>query len=132
MRERTILVLFAAAILQFSSAFADHTLPSGSLGRLRQDTARLDSTVRYSTLRYDVKLAVSRFAYDVERFVQCSQFRGENRDHDLIPEHCEQDMHQVHYSFYSVDRFLYDTYYDYPQVYRVYTTVKNDLRSLPH
>lgn len=131
MITKNSLSVFFLVFLYGTLALADHTLPSGSLARLARDTYSLDSSVRYSSLRYEVKMAVSRFAYDVERFIRCTQNGPITRDHDLIPESCEYDLHQVQRSFYPVDRYLYDTYYDYPHVYRNYVSVRNDMRVLP-
>lgn len=129
---RSVLLAIALAVSSIGSvAIADHTLPAGSLARLQRDTYDLDRSVQYSTISYNVKRAVSRFAYDVNRFVACTGQR-EQRDHDLIPEHCEYVLDQVHYSWYPVERYLYDTNYDYPYIYYRYLNVRSDMHQLPH
>ncbi len=127
-----VLVLFAAATLHFTSALADHTLPSGSIARLKRDTYDLGRAVQYSTIAYQVKSAFSRFSYDVSRFISCVQQRPQERDHDLIPSSCEYDLDRLHSSWYPVERYLYDTNYDYPNVYYRYLSVRRDMQALPH
>jgi len=113
-------------------SYADHELPAGTVERLERDTRDLNYAVSYSTLRYAVKQAVARFAYDVDRFVDCVHGGPHiTDDHDLIPGNCEFDLHHVRRSWYPVERYLYDTYYDYPQVYRRYLRVRDDLRMFP-
>lgn len=126
-----LLVLIGVFTLYVNIGVADHTLPAGSFSKLGKDTNHLDYVVRYSTLRYDVKWAVSNFAYDVKRLLYCVKYAQVDRDHDLLPEKCEYDLHRVQYSFYPVDRYLYDTYYDYPNVYYAYLAVRKDLKKLP-
>ncbi len=125
-------LLVSAITFTTGVAFADHTLPQGSIERFERDSRDLYNVVRYSTLKYQVKQAVYAFSYDVEQFVHCVHGYQESRDHDLIPSSCEYDLDRVHNSYYAVNRYLYDTYYDYPQVYSRYLRVNQDMRSLPH
>jgi len=130
--KRVTILLIAIALSGVS--FADHTVPGGTCHRLYQDTARLEQNVRYSSLRWNVKDAVFRFYYAVERFTRCvgPHREGETRDHDTIPESCEWAMRDLHSTWYPVDRYLWDTYYDYPYVYQSYTRVRDDMRYIPH
>lgn len=112
-------------------AKADHTLPVGAMDRLVQDTRSLYNSVMYSSLHSGVKQSVYYFRYDVENLLHCMR-DSQNRDHTLIPEHCEHYVDRVHYSWYQVDRYLWDTGFDYPQVYYYYRFVRDDVRYLPH
>ena len=131
MRSLSIALGFAILMSAFV-AKADHTLPAGSLAHLRRDTYDLDREVQYSTLNYQVRRTVSVFAYDVSRFLSCVGARAVSRDHDVIPAQCEYALDRVHSSWYPVERYLYDTDYDYPQVYYRYLAVRRDIRALPH
>ena len=114
---------------------ADHTLPQGSLKRLSDDSRYLYYVVRNSSLHSGVKRAVNDFTYKVDSMIRCAQSpdsRENTRDHDLLPEHCEHYLNYVHYSWYNVERYLWDTAYDYPYVYRAYLRVRTDMRDLPH
>ena len=121
------LIFYTTFIYTFAPALADHTNPNHPLDRLVMDTDRLEYQVWYSNLRYEVKSAVRNFAYDVDYFARCMDMYPQN---PLYPNHsvCRFEFDRVRYSFYSVDRYLYDTYYDYPQIYNSYRRVKDDLR----
>ena len=131
---------FTSSVLIFSLlaaiAQADHTLPSGTMNRLYQDTRNLYKSVMYSPLHNGVKQSVYYFRRDVENLMRCMQgphdSATEKRDHDLLPEYCEHYLDSVHYSWYQVDRYLWDTNFDYPQVYYYYRFVRDDVRYLPH
>lgn len=124
------------AILMAGVSFADHTVPDHVLHGLSHDSRQLESAVRYSTLRWQVKQSVFQFSYAVQRFMRCINyhFRGNvagHRDH-TIPGNCEYAMREVRQTWYPVDRYLWDTYYDYPYVYQAYLKVREDVRQLPY
>lgn len=132
--SRVILALSMFFIVPMT-AQADHKVPGGSLSRLSQDTNRLVREVQYSYLRYHVKQAVYRFGSDVRRFYSCTASfpapRWQTWDHDIIPDSCEHQMHRLERSWYQVHRYLHDTYYDFPRVYRAYRRVRSAIRVMP-
>lgn len=125
------LLVLAFLIGTTQIAHADHQVEGGLVTRLHSGAHQLDDLVRYSTLKYSVKRAVSQFQYEVSRFYQCVPQRSNSRDHQMIPDHCVSYFRYSKSSFAPVDRFLYDTNFDYPQIYRQYLTVKADLASFP-
>jgi len=144
-----VIVLLASSMVK-----ADHTSPSGSVSRLMYEAQELARGVRYFGLNYNVVQAVDRFNYDVNRLGNCVQFGGrrsmlgerENtaghieapivRDHSDprddfgIPYQCRSYLDMVRRSFYPVERYLSDTYYDYPQLYRNYREVREALYAI--
>ena len=128
--KRTLLGLlaFVAAFAGYV-AKADHT-DGGSVGYLLRESQELDQMVRYSYLKYEVKNTVARFSWDVQRLAECEQNvpRTMNRDHDGgCSESCRYQLDQVRRSFYPVERYLRDTYYDFPEVYRQFVSTKRAL-----
>lgn len=103
------LLAIIAFIICGGNAFADHTNPGEAAEELLYESQELDQMVRYSTLRYEVKYSVSTFEQDVERLAYCLK----SYDHT-----CGDDMQRAQYSFSQVSRYLHDTQYDYPQIYR--------------
>lgn len=131
---RTLLLGLTALLLALPAgiARADHEVPGGSIGRLHNDAHQLENVVRYSYLRYQVKQAVFRFVSDVSRLFVCTSGDEPRNDHnDHIGSGCSYALDNVGRSWYPVDRYLYDTYYDLPQVYYSYTRVRDDLRVFP-
>ncbi len=132
MKQKIKLMLSICFISVFSNlALADHTAPLGSINALLNDSRNLQYQVSYSTLRYTVKDALARFQYRVEQFGRCVSVGRPTRDHDTIPESCEYSLRDVQREFYVVNRYLYDTYYDYPYIYNTYSRVQRDLQILP-
>lgn len=130
---------------------ADHNSPSGSVGRLQYEAQELAQAVRYFGLNYNVVQAVDRFNYDVSRLSQCVGMGGramggrdlnnlaehlENpmvRDHNEqigVPFQCRSYLDRVQRSFYPVERYLNDTYYDFPQLYRNYRETREALNAV--
>lgn len=109
--------------------YADHTHPQGSVAALAAETDELYREVSYAPLNSSVKNAVYRFVRDVRSLDYCADHC---RDHTTIgvPASCYSYYSRANSSFYPVDRYLYDTYYDLPRVYQAYVSVKNALYSL--
>jgi len=129
---RLFLTLVVAGFLGFTAAgIADHELPGGTIRGLYNSAYQLQRSVQYSSLRYHVKNAVYRFANDVRQFVNCSNSGLPTWEHDSVPERCEYIIGNLHQRWYEVDRYLYDTYYDYPSVYRDYRQVQRQMQQLP-
>lgn len=124
--------------LYLKPALADHTANT-NVSRLKQSSDRLYSEVYYSTLRYEVKQSVYRFTQDVNYLHRCvlsfppALLRSDSQDDHTgnIPYACQSALYRVRSSFYPVERYLYDTQYDYPYVYRQYRQTRYAL-SLVH
>ncbi len=120
--------------LQLGIAYADHE--KGSSAALAFETRTLNDYVQNSSLRYNVKEAVYRFNYDVMNLVQCVRYQGVNSatndhtDKPGIPMACEYNFRIAQDSFRPVERYLYDTSFDYPGVYQAFLEVKYSLYSI--
>ena len=139
MKEQVKKMHLAVLGLVFAaSAFADHT--GGSIDALVSASRNLNQTVNYSYLRYHVKSAVYGFSNEVEQLDRCADGRGFERpelmDHGTndhtggVPPQCQYQLNRVRASFSQVERYLYDTYYDFPQVYQAYQYTRSALFSL--
>jgi len=129
------------ALVFAASAFADHQ-GGGGVDNLVQAARNLNQTVRYSSLRYAVKSSVYSFTYQVESLDRCIDgarlIRPEIMDHEGandhtgggVPPQCQYQLNNVRNSFGPVDRYLNDTYYDYPQVYQAYQYAQSALYAL--
>lgn len=132
--------LYAIALSLFALSFvtptaqADHGMPVGSSGYVVYETRELNDLVQRSWLRYHVKSAVSRFAWDVEQLGRCVQagrpIFNDHLEDPGVPHFCRHQLNQARRSFSSVDRYLWDTHYDFPRIYRVYANVRNGLNRL--
>ncbi len=134
-------------------ALADHNSPSGSVGRLMYESQELTQVVRYVGLNYQVQQSVERFNYEVSRLADCVRYNGGGRlgsdrlnsnvgdhlDNPVILDHledpgipysCRANLDMARRAFVSVDRYLSDTYYDFPQVYRAYMDTREALYSI--
>ena len=129
MKTYVTTALLALLVMGSTAVRADHTVPDGLVARLHEDTHQLEYDVRNSSLRYSVKQAVYRLSADVSAFYLCVT-RGGTWDH-TIPEQCERRFERVRSSWYPVDRYLYDTNFDYPYIYRDYQQVSSDLERFP-
>lgn len=127
--KATMTLMLLALGFQSVTARADHNAPLGSIRALHDQAHQLDNAVQYSYLSYRVKQVVSRLAYDVSRFYQCTGGNPAD-DHDLVPGTCYGPLRSIQQSFYQVDRYLYDTGYDYPYIYQQYRRVGSLLRSV--
>ena len=133
MNKVTKLVSAAALMsaLLFNTAQADHK--KGSTAALAFETSNLSYFVENSWLRYSVKNSVKRFERDVDYLSQCVRYSSVNNivlDHtedEGVPRICEYNLRMAYDSFRSVDRYLYDTEWDLPNVFRAYLEVKDAL-----
>lgn len=118
-----VLNLFVAALMFLAAnANADHNSTIGSVDRLAYEAEQLFNTVQYHPLNYAVKDSVFRFSQDTRQLEQCS--RQFNPGHAGCSHNCRPYLDQVRRSFYQVDRYLIDTYYQFPQVYNQYNQTK--------
>ena len=130
--------LFLAIVLLVSSTkilYANHT-GEGTVAGLSRATQQLVQIVNYSPLKYEVKSAVYRFSYDVQYLAQCvggCRLDGDTTDNHSVggvPAACYRYFQRAQASWRPVNYYLYDTYYDLPQVYRAYVEVREELEAL--
>lgn len=132
--RKTFWLSFASTLvltLSAVSALAEHG-EDGSYGTVVYEASRLHDTVQYSALGFRVKQAVARFHSMVHQLENCGAAPAQP---NAVPvgtfEHgedgCAMIASQVRRSWSVVERYLYDTYYDYPQVYAEYLQTRNAL-----
>jgi len=131
---KRILISGLIASLPWFGAFADHSAPVGSVGLLLAYTQDLEQAVRYSGLRYEVQYTVYRFHSDVRRLADCVR-RGPwvHDDHASVPgcpSSCSRELYEARASFQQAERYLYDTQWDFPHVYRAYLNVRQALHAI--
>ncbi|MBI1859853.1 MAG: hypothetical protein HYR96_02920 [Deltaproteobacteria bacterium] len=130
-------------------AMAAHEGTPGSIGYLVGESAELNQMVQYSYLNYQVKSVVNDFDYRTRELQQCAQYRGRGLNAGLIrlmdhvggefvddhsgegcPAECRFQLQNVQNSFRQVERFLYDTQRDFPQIFQQYLNVRQAVNSL--
>ena len=124
--------LTGVCLIAFSAspAFANH---EGG-GSLQGAAAELNEQVQCSSLRYQVKYAVNFFAQQAARYsAYCGETMGMTQpmnhegegiiqplDHNGGGANCRYELRNVLRSWSLVERYLYDTNYDYPNIYNSY------------
>jgi len=134
-------LIFIASI---GAASADHGSQNPA-GHLRGETQELNSVVQRSWLNYNVKSAVQRFAMQANRAAaNCGGGFGGNfaeATEQLIADHageitnpldhnegnCGYEAQTLRNVWSEVERYLYDTTYDFPQVYSQYVETRQAL-----
>ena len=126
-------VLAVAMCVGGSTAFADHQQPGqGQFGGVVTEAGELNNVVQWSNLRPNVKQTVARFANTAAQLGYCG-------DAPLAPvsvelfDHgggagCANLVNQLRWQWNQVERYLYDTGYDYPQVYQSYLNTRAALQ----
>ncbi|MEK6705283.1 MAG: hypothetical protein AABZ06_05800 [Bdellovibrionota bacterium] len=137
-------VMFSMGSL--ANTYADH----GDLNpasRLRSEAQELNEIVQMSWLRYQVKYSVQRFAMQAEKAGLCAGgsggLPGEPGDNlqgnepgeiikplDHSDGNCAYEIQALRGVWVDVERYLYDTNYDLPSVYRQYVQTRQALRDL--
>jgi hypothetical protein len=150
MRNLRVGTVLGVLLITSVIARADHNSPQGSVGRLSYESQELLQVVRYVGLNYQVQQSVERFNYDVSRLVDCTRFYGGGRGPDLenkadrlnrpelrdhlnpygVPIQCRESLKRARWTFRGVERYLRDTNYDLPQVYRQYLETRDALFDL--
>ncbi len=146
MRNQIVLVIVGLMMWGAGAAKADHSSPSGSVARLLYEAQELGQVVRYVGLNFQVLQAVDRFNYDVARLADCVRATGGGRgvggpfpvgspldDHlenPGISYQCRGQLDMARRSFYPVERYLRDTNYDLPQVYRQFLETRESLLTI--
>ncbi len=148
----SVLTLFL--LMPMSAALADHQGGGDVVSHLATEAQELDSLVRYSYLRWNVKSAVSSFAIEANRLQSvCRGFSNggepngrepnsgepnsvtEPLDHNGGDQGCDLQLSRTVRAFSPVERYLYDAYYDFNQIYNQYVSVRealNVVRSTIH
>ncbi len=106
------------------SAFAHHD--GDPIGELMEEAATLDSVVQSSWIRPNVKYAVSHFVQDISPLDDCS---GLSPVADHQGPSCRGEVAHVQMAWRRVGRYLYDTNFDFPQVYNQYLRTQTALQS---
>lgn len=130
--------LLTAALVLAPVAYADHNdhpnppSPGGSaVQRLGSEAESLNSQVQWSSLAWQVKDTVTRFTQEVRELVSCEPGGSPSPlDHNDHPGNCRLQTQQVVQAFQPVERYLYDTMYDYPSVYRQYQRTAQAVREV--
>ena len=153
MKSTLVLLLTLAAAFGAASASAEHNpgypgnpgypAPGGSaVQQLYSEASRLNSQVQYSYLNTNVKVTVSRFANEVASLANGCRPWGvavesandgsidvEDHGNPSYPPYpggsCAYQRDRVLQSWSQVERYLYDTYYDFPAVYDQYLRTRS-------
>ncbi len=116
-------------------AFADHSSPMGSVGLLLAYAQDLEQAVQYSSLQYNIKSVVFEFVHQVNHLADCIRreprpiFNGHIDDIGVVGS-CRSEFYGVQSSFRSVERYLYDTNWDYPDIYNAYVSTRRALNAI--
>lgn len=134
MKKVALLVKVLLLVSTITSVKADHVGQIGSVAYLRGETRELLSLVQSSWLNYNVKDSVYRFSSDVDRLAYCVEHGRENSRNHLeeqgCPSSCSYYLNNANNSFRYVSNYLYDTYYDLPQVYNQWRSTDSALRAV--
>ncbi len=131
-------VLGALLAIPNSLALAHHDHGGSAADNLATEAQELNSIVSSTWVRYPVKMAVSQFASQANALASCmdgmvpngSDVEGGASETPLdhgSGDNCSYQLSRTQSAFYSVERYLSDTYYDLPQVYSQYLSVKSAL-----
>lgn len=113
-------------------AMADHN-DGGRYDNVRDRAYELNQVVQWSGLRWHVREAVSRLVQSTsqldDRYIAPIQPASVHRfDHNEGGGSNSYVIQQIRSEWYQVERYLYDTNYDYPQVYQSYRRLRHALR----
>ncbi|MBF0312148.1 MAG: hypothetical protein HQK50_06620 [Oligoflexia bacterium] len=136
----TAVTLFIA-LFSVNFSFADHNNPDGSFDEelaatLQNASEALNYQVQVSSLRVPVKASVAKFASEVSRLRYCSLLTPSDdpirpnliiQPFDHNSDNCEYTLQKIRSAWMPVERYLYDTYYDYPHIYQRYLQVRQSL-----
>ena len=127
MKKLAINLIFASTFLLAGSIFADH---EGGNRALSRAINQLEYVVTYSTLNYNVKNSVNYFVNDARNYLYyCANGGFSIMDHNGN-RRCGRYRQNMQWRFQIVSNYLYDTHYDYPQVYSVWRAVRKLMRQL--
>lgn len=128
-----VITSFALMALGSGFAMAEHGDGETGIARLRSEAQSLNQVVYYSYINPRVKSEVRQFTQAVESLNFCETRGGRGgrgfvpnsegmvpMDHGDNPRDCFLEIQRVQYTWETVDRRLYDTRYDFPQIYFQY------------
>lgn len=140
MKRMTLSFILAGSLALAGSALAnhegdtqgmDHRYPGGGGGNLSSSVSYLQNAVRYSSLAYHVQSSVDNFAQYAYQYESCLNGGFSITDHRDGGEwggggryRCDNLRQNMRYTFQQVGNYLYDTQWDYPQVYSAWRTVQ--------
>ena len=131
MKTKLVLTFLTILLASPASLIADHTGGSAGVARLLNTANQLQYQVNCSYLRPQVKQSVYRLVQEVNMYYNCAvRTPGLWDDHNPGTYSCEYNEQRVLQVWYSVDRFLSDTYYDFPQVYQAYQQMRYEIEQL--
>jgi len=124
---KLLLVTLLGAMSLSLPALADHD--KDDFSALTSAASYLNSRVYNSSLSRRVKFSVSQFYNDISNLEYCA-LEDETDEHlveanffDHDRDDCSRLIRDAVRSWHQVDRYLYDTDWDYPGVYRAYLEV---------
>lgn len=151
--SQVVTLVVTLGVLSSSVVLAEHG-DLNPVARLRAEAQELNTIVQSSYIRYYVKSAVYRFARATDFLNACMNGspwgrRGERgdepfsgrsdsnqSDESLEPmdhgdaQRCELELRRVQDTWFPVERYLYDTNYDLPQVYYQYLETSEALAAV--
>ena len=89
------------------------------IGDLLSQAQSLNYTAQSSWLQPNVKYAVEHFVSDISSIEDCVIYSPYG-DHEDSGVSCRDEVYHVQGAWNTVARYLYDTNYDFPQVYNQY------------
>ena len=132
------IVLTASMFLVGGVAFADHNHGQEGYSRVINEVSNLNNLVQSSWLQSGIKQTVSRFHASVHQLDMCggNQFQFNPAFELIAPmDHggdsggydCQNLINRLRWQWREVDRYLYDTNYDFPNVHQAYHETKDAL-----
>ena len=110
------------SLLTGSQALAEHgrDYESSPARALIREATELNQSVQIARLTYPVINATERLVQEAHSFHQCVTYGDSNRYGRGRRGLCQSEYREVRFAFDHVARFLHDSAYDFPQVYRQY------------
>jgi len=133
MNVKAIAGVIVALFIQTGVAHADHNYPINSTAALKYETDELAIAVSNSWIGFQVKTAVRHYVNDVNRLIRCVRFAtrrpifNDHTEDPGIPRACAVQLQHVRRAFGPVARYLWDTNFDFPRVYRAYRGAERTL-----
>ena len=145
MKLPKLITLSLVLSCHLSTAWAEHDGPEEPKQALQEATSHLTNVVQRAYLRRVVKESVFRFSREVSQVSICPDLDSDNDTrNNALPiinsnasflEHndesaCTMQLEEIQRAFRPVERFLYDTYGDLPNVHEAYLETRRALYAL--
>jgi hypothetical protein len=125
---RNSLLAVACLCLLPLTARAHHN--GDPIGQLLEEAAQLNAIVQQSYLSPNVQDAVEHFVGDISLIEDCEMNPAPVPGFQGYPaQSCRGEVQHVLGAWNRVQRYLYDTTYDFPQVYQQYRNTQFALRN---